>query len=135
MGVVNLGNIKNKPIFRSFRDIKHTWSDEENVGEFVKLDIPFVFREDKTYIVFLRSKGGTVTVDGSSISVSAIDLFTNMENLISLSGGVPLPIFSTHISYAISFPNYSGPDGPGIYILRPSKTAAVSLFDAGIYEL
>lgn len=135
MGVVNLGNIKNKPIFRLFRDIKHVWSDEENVGSFVKLDIPFVFSEDKTYIVLLRSINGSVTVDGNKINVKAINLSTNMERSISLSGGESFAVASTRISYAISFPSYSGPDGPGVYILRPSETSAASLFDAGIYEL
>ena len=135
MGVVNLGNIKNKPIFRLFKDIKHTWSNEENIGTFVKLDIPFVFSEDKTYIVLLRSIDGKVTVDGSEISVNAINLSTNMEKSISLSGGARMAVSSTHISYAISFPSYSGADGPGIYILRPKETSAVSLFDVGIYEL
>lgn len=135
MGVVNLGNIKNKPIFRLFKDIKHTWSDEEKIGTFVKLDIPFVFREDKTYIVFLRSKDGSVTVDGNVISVNAINLSTNMEESISLSGGAPMSVAYTNISYAISFPNYSLEDGPGVYILRPKESSAVSLFDVGIYEL
>lgn len=135
MGVVNLGNIKNKPIFRLFKDIKHVWSDEEQVGTFVKLDIPFVFREDKTYIVLLRSIDGSVTVDGSKIHVNAINISTNMEKSISLAGGAKFAVSETHISYAVSFPSYSGPDGPGVYILRPKETSAVSLFDAGIYEL
>lgn len=135
MGVVNLGNIKNKPIFRLFKDIKHTWSDAEKVGTFVKLDIPFVFREDKTYIVFLRSIDGSVTVDGSVKHVNAINLSTNFERSISLSGGASMAVSDTHISYAISFPSYSGVDGPGVYILRPKETSVVSLFDAGIYEL
>lgn len=135
MGVVNLGNIKNKPIFRLFRGIQHTWSDEEKVGTFVKLDIPFVFSENKTYIVLLRSTAGVVTVDGNKIQARAIDLATNMEYAISLSGGARMAVSSTYISYAISFPNYSGGDGPGVYILRPKETTAVSLFDAGIYEL
>ena len=135
MGTVNLGNIKNKPIFRLFKDIKHTWSDDEKVGTFVKLDIPFVFREDKTYIVLLRSIDGSVTVDGSTTRVNAINLSTNMERSISLSGGGRMAVADTHISYAISFPSYSGADGPGVYILRPKETSAVSLFDVGIYEL
>lgn len=135
MGVVNLGNIKNKPIFRLFKDIKHVWSDEEKVGTFVKLDIPFVFSEDKTYIVLLRSIDGSVEVDGSKIHVKAINISTNMERSISLSGGASFAVASTRISYAISFPSYSEPDGPGVYILRPSETSAASLFDVGIYEL
>lgn len=135
MGVVNLGNIKNKPIFRLFKNIKHIWSDDEKIGTFVKLDIPFVFREDKTYIVLLRSIAGSVTVDGSAIQVSAINLSTNMEQSISLSGGGRMSVSDTYISYAISFPNYSGEDGPGVYILRPKESSAASLFDAGIYEL
>lgn len=135
MGIVNLGNIKSKPIFRLFKEIKHIWSDEETVGSFVKLDIPFVFSENKTYIVLLRSINGSVTVDGNKINVKAINLSTNMERSISLSGGSSFAVSATRISYAISFPNYSGPDGPGIYILRPTETSAASLFDAGIYEL
>lgn len=135
MGVVNLGNIKNKPIFRLFKDIKHTWSDEEKVGTFVKLDIPFVFSEDKTYIVLLRSIDGNVTVNESTIHVNAINLSTNIERSISLSGGPSFAVSGTHISYAITFPTYSGPGGTGVYILRPKETSAVSLFDAGIYEL
>ena len=135
MGVVNLGNIKNKPIFRLFKDIKHTWSDEENVGTFVKLDIPFVFSENKTYIVLIRSIDGNITVNGSTTHVNAINISSNMERSISLSGGAVMPVSSTHISYAISFPTYSAPDGPGVYILRPKETSAVSLFDVGIYEL
>lgn len=135
MGVVNLGNIKNKPIFRLFKDIKHTWSAEEKVGTFVKLDIPFVFSENKTYIVLLRSIDGSVEVDGSKINVNAINLSTNMERSISLSGGARMAGSETHISYAVTFPTYSGPNGTGVYILRPKETSAVSLFDAGIYEL
>lgn len=135
MGVVNLGNIKSKPIFRLFKDIKHIWSDEETVGSFVKLDIPFVFSENKTYIVLLRSKDGNVTVDGNKINVQAINLSTNIERSISLSGGATFAVSATRISYAISFPTYSGSDGPGVYILRPKETSAASLFDAGIYEL
>lgn len=135
MGVVNLGNIKNKPIFRLFKDIRYTWSDEEKVGTFVKLDIPFVFSEDKTYIVFLRSRDGNVTVNESTIHVNAINLSTNIERSISLSGGPSFAVSETHISYAITFPTYSGPHGTGVYILRPKETSAVSLFDAGIYEL
>jgi hypothetical protein len=135
LGIVNLGNIKSKPIFRLFKDIKHIWSDEEAVGSFVKLDIPFVFSENKTYIVLLRSVDGTVTIDGNTINVKAINLSTNMERSISLSGGASFAVSTTSISYAISFPNYSEPGGPGVYILRPTKTSAASLFDAGIYEL
>jgi hypothetical protein len=135
LGVVNLGNIKNKPIFRLFKDIKHTWSDEEKVGTFVKLDIPFVFSENKTYIVLLRSIDGNVTVDGTKMNVDAINLSSNMERSISLSGGAKMSVSATHISYVISFPTYSGPDGTGVYILRPKETSAVSLFDVGIYEL
>lgn len=135
MGVVNLGNIKNKPIFSSFKDIKHIWSDEEKVGTFVKLDIPFVFSENKTYIVLLRSKDGSVTVDGNKINVKAINLSTNMEGSISLSGGASFAVSETRISYAVTFPTYSDPDGPGVYVLRPKETSAASLFDAGIYEL
>lgn len=135
MGVVNLGNIKSKPIFRLFKDIKHIWSDDEKVGTFIKLDIPFVFSENKTYIVLIRSKDGSVTVDEKTIHVNAINLSSNMEKSISLSGGAKFGVSATNISYAISFPNYSGPDGPGVYILRPSETSAASLFDAGIYEL
>ena len=135
MGTVNLGNIKRKPIFRSFKDITHTWSDEEVVGTFVKLDIPFVFSENKTYLVFLRSIDGSVTVDGNKIYVKAINLSTNLEGSISLSGGASFAVSATHISYSISFPTYSGPDGTGVYILRPKETSLVSLFDVGIYEL
>ena len=97
MGVVNLGNIKSKPIFRLFKDIKHIWSDEE-VGSFVKLDIPFVFSENKTYIVLLRSIDGSVTVDGNKINVKAINLSTNMERSISLSGGASFAVSATRIS-------------------------------------
>lgn len=135
MGVVNLGNIKNKPIFRLFRDIKHVWSDEENVGAFVKLDIPFVFSDNKTYIVLLRSIDGSVEVDGKKIQVKAINISTNMMKSISLSGGGSFAVSETHISYAVTFPSSSGPDGPGVYVLRPKETSAASLFDAGIYEL
>ena len=135
MGVVNLGNIKNKPIFRLFKDIQHIWRDEEKVGTFVKLDIPFVFSENKTYIVLLRSVAGNVTVDGSVIKVSSINLSSNMEKSISLSGGPRFAVSETYISYAVTFPTYSGPDGTGVYILRPKETSAASLFDAGIYEL
>lgn len=135
MATVNLGNIKRPPIFRLFKDIKHVWSDEEKVGSFVKLDIPFVFSENKTYIVLLRSIKGSVTVDGNKINVDAINLSTNMERSISLSGGASFAVSATKISYAISFPSYSGEDGPGVYILRPAETSAASLFDAGIYEL
>lgn len=135
MGVVNLGNIKSKPIFRLFKDIKHVWSDEEKVGAFVKLDIPFAFSENKTYIVLLRSKDGSVEVDGNKIQVKAINISTNMERSISLSGGASFAVSATRISYAVTFPNYSEPDGPGVYILRPTETSAASLFDAGIYEL
>lgn len=135
MGVVNLGNIKNKPIFRLFKDIKHTWTDEEKVGTFVKLDIPFVFSENKTYIVLLRSIDGSITVDGNKVNVNAINLSTNLEKSISLSGGGRFAVSETHISYAITFPTYSGPDGTGVYILRPKETSVASLFDAGIYEL
>ena len=135
MGVVNLGNIKNKPIFRLFKGIKHVWSDEEKVGAFVKLDIPFVFSENKTYIVLLRSIAGSVEVDGGKIPVKAINISTNIDRSISLSGGPSFAVSETHISYAVTFPSSSGPDGPGVYILRPKETSAASLFDAGIYEL
>lgn len=135
MGVVNLGNIKNKPIFRLFKDIKHVWSDEEKVGTFVKLDIPFVFSEDKTYIVLLRSINGSVEVNGKKIQVNAINISTNMERSISLSGGASFAVSETSISYAVTFPTYSGSDGPGVYVLRPKEASAASLFDAGIYEL
>lgn len=135
MGIVNLGNIKNKPKFRLFKEIKHVWSDEEKVGEFVKLDIPFVFSEDKTYIVLLRSKDGSVEVSGNKIQVKAINISTNMEKSISLSGGNSFAVFGTNLSYAVTFPSSSGPDGPGVYVLRPKETSAASLFDAGIYEL
>ena len=135
MGVVNLGNIKNKPIFRLFKGIKHVWSDEEKVGAFVKLDIPFVFSEDKTYIVLLRSIDGSVEVDGNKIQVKAINISTNMERSISLSGGSRFAVSDTSISYAVTFPSSSGPDGPGVYVLRPKEASVASLFDAGIYEL
>lgn len=135
MGVVNLGNIKNKPIFSLFKGIKHIWSDEEKVGTFVKLDIPFVFSENKTYIVLLRSIDGSVEVDGNKIQVKAINISTNMERSISLSGGASFAVSETRISYAVTFPSSSGPDGPGVYVLRPKETSVASLFDAGIYEL
>lgn len=135
MGVVNLGNIKNKPIIRVLKNVTHIWSDAEKVGEPVKLDIPFVFRQDKTYIVLLKSHSGTVTVDGSEVTVSAIDIFTNIEQGVSLSGGSKIAFSTTYFSYAISFVNYVGSSGPGVYILRPNETGAASLFDVGIYEL
>lgn len=135
MAVVNLGNIKRAPKVKQFNGIQHTWKDEEKPGKAIRLDIPFVFSNNKTYIVFIRSYSGTVKIDGREISVRAVDVFTNYLNGTIFSGGKTFLAISNEASFGISFPDYSSPDGPGIYILRPNETDAVSLFNIAIYEL
>lgn len=134
MSTVNLGTIKHAPIVRFYGQIKHVWKEEEAAGNLVKLDIPFTFEQNKTYIVLIRSYSGTVNIDGSDVSVSAIDLLTNRLRGIALSGGVPFPAFGINVSFAVTFPDYSS-GTPAVYILRPQKTDAASLFAVGIYEL
>lgn len=135
MAVVNLGNIKGAPKVKQFNGIQHTWKDEEKAGKAVRLDIPFVFSKNKTYIVFIRSYSSKVNIDGSEISVRAVDVLTNYLNGTIFSGGKTFRAISNDASFGISFPDYSSPDGPGIYILRPNETDAVSIFNIAIYEL
>lgn len=135
MAVVNLGNIKRAPKVKQFNGIQHTWKDEEKPGKAVRLNIPFVFSKNKTYIVFIRSYSSSANIDGSEISVRAIDVLTNYLNETIFSGGKTFRAISKDASFGISFPDYSSPDGPGIYILRPNETDAVSFFNIAIYEL
>lgn len=136
MGVVNLGNIKHAPIVKLFRGIQHVWSDAEKPGgDSIKLDIPFVFSKNKTYLVLIRSYSGKVTTDDGEISVRAIKIFTNRIGGASLSGGIPFNFLNNDYSFGITFPNYSVNGDIGVYIVRPEETDAVSLFDVGIYEL
>ena len=134
MGVVNLGNIKHAPIINVFSDIEYVWSDE-HVGISVKLDIPFVFREDKTYLVFVRSRGGKVIIDGSEVSVNAIEIFTNRIKGVSSSGGSPFYFTGTDYSFGITLPTIGETGELGVYIARPTKTSAASLFDVCVCEL
>ena len=135
MAVVNLGNIKRPPICNVFKGIKHTWKDEEAVGTAVKLDIPFVFSPNKTYLVFIRSISGKVTAGDSEIDVSAITVLTNRIDSTNLSGGSVFIPVAGKTSFGISIPDYSEPGGPAVYIIRPQVTDAVSLFDVGVCEL
>lgn len=135
MAVVNLGDIKRPPKVNQFNGIKHTWTNEESVGKAVKLDIPFVFSPNKTYIVFIRSYSSKVNIDSGEITVRAVDVLTNYLNGTIFSGGKVFHAISNDASFGISFPDYSSPDGPGIYILRPNETDAVSFFNIAIYEL
>ena len=134
MAVVNLGNIKHAPIINVFDDIKHVWSDEP-VGTSVKLDIPFVFYQNKTYIVFVRSRSGKVTIDGSEVSVNAIEIFTNRIKGVSGSGGAPFNFTGNYYSFGITLPTIGDTGELGVYIARPTKTSAASLFDVCICEL
>ena len=135
MAVVNLGNIKHPPICNVFKGIKHTWTDAEAVGKPVKLDIPFVFSKNKTYLVFIRSVSGTVATDNGNIDVSAIAVLTNRIDSTNLSGGSVFSPVAGKTSFGISIPDYSAPGGPVVYIIRPQVTDAVSLFDVGVCEL
>lgn len=135
MAVVNLGSIKRRPICKVFRNIKHTWTAEEAVGSPVKLDIPFVFSPNKTYLVFIRSISGKVTTDAGEIDVSATTVLTNRINGANLSGGSIFSPVAGKTSFGISIPDYSASDGPAVYIIRPQVTDAVSLFDVGVCEL
>lgn len=134
MAVVNLGNIKHAPIIKVFSDIKHVWSDEQ-VGKAVKLDVPFVFSKNKTYIVFVRSKSGKVIIDGSEVSVDAIEIITNRIKGISSSGGAPFNFIGNDYSFGITLPTIGDTAELGVYILRPTKTSAASLFDVCVCEL
>lgn len=134
MGVVNLGNIKHAPIINVFSDIKYVWSDE-HVGTSVKLDIPFVFYPNKTYIVFVRSRSGKVIIDGSEVSVNAIEIFTNRIKGVSSSGGAPFNFTGNDYSFGITLPTIGDTDELGVYIARPTKTSAASLFDVCVCEL
>lgn len=135
MAVVNLGNIQRPPKVNQFNGIQHKWSSDETVGKAVRLNIPFVFSPKKTYIVFIRSYSGKVTIDESEISVRAVDVLTNYLNGTIFSGGKTFRAISNDASFGVSFPDYSAPSGPGIYILRPAETDAVALFNVVIYEL
>lgn len=135
MTVVNLGNIKRPPICKVFKGIKHTWTSEEAVGSPVKFDIPFAFSPNKTYLVFIRSISGTVTVDDGDIDVSAITVLTNRIADTNLSGGSVFSPVAGKTSFGISIPSYAAPGGPAVYIIRPQVTDAVSLFDVGVCEL
>lgn len=135
MAVVNLGNIKGAPKVKQFNGIQHKWKDEEEPGKAIRLNVPFVFSKNKTYIVFIRSYSSNVNIGGSEISVRAVDVLTNYLNGTIFSGGKTFRAISNDASFGVSFPDYSSPDGPGIYILRPNETDAVSLFNIAIYEL
>lgn len=135
MSTVNLGNIKRPPKVRQFNGIKHKWTNDEAVGSAVKLDIPFVFSGDKTYIVLIRSYSGSVTIDDNKISVRAVSILTNYSNGTIMSGGEPFHAISNDAAFGISFPDYSASGGPAVFIVRPRETDDVSLFNVVIYEL
>lgn len=137
MGVVNLGNIKHAPIWKVFNGVKHTWTTDEAVGSPVKLDIPFSFSKNKTYLVFIRSYSASVDIEGVSTYVNAISVVTNrLDHNILAGGGVFKPIdVLGGLSFGITLPDYSEEGEPVVYIYRPSVTDAVSLFTVGIYEL
>lgn len=135
MAVVNLGNIKHAPIINVFSDIKHIWRDDEHVGRIVKLDVPFVFSPNKTYLVFVRSKSGKVIIEGNEVSVDAIEIFTNRIKSFSSSGGAPFNFTGSSYSFGITLPTSGDTGELGVYIARPTKTSAVSLFDVCVCEL
>lgn len=135
MAVVNLGNIKHAPIINVFSDIKHVWRDDEKVGKSVKLDVPFVFSPNKTYLVFVRSKSGKVIIDGKEVSVDAIEIFTNRIKGVSSSGGAPFNFTGNDYSFGITLPTSDDTGELGVYIARPTKTSAASLFDVCVCEL
>ena len=134
MGIVNLGTIKKAPKITPFINIKHYWKDNEKVGEFVKLDIPFTFDRNKTYIVLIRSNPGTVEIEGESVDVPAIKVITNRLQNIALSGNTPFSAVGTDFTFTLTFPDYSI-DSPGVYIIRPEGTKQASVFSVAIYEL
>lgn len=134
MGVVNLGNIKHAPIFKVYSRITHVWSGEP-VGKTIKLDIPFVFSSNKTYIVFIRSYSGKVTIDSGEVPVNAIKIFTNRVKGISFSGGVPFNFNKIDYSFGITLPTFGDTGELGVYIARPPETSAASLFDICVCEL
>lgn len=135
MAVVNLGNIKHAPIINVFSDITHVWRDDEHVGKIVKLDVPFVFSPNKTYIVFVRSKSGKVMIDEKEVPVDAIEIFTNRIKGFSSSGGAPFNFTGNYYSFGITLPVTGDTDELGVYIARPTKTSAASLFDVYVCEL
>ena len=135
MAVVNLGNIKHAPIINVFSDIKYVWSDE-HVGSSVKLDVPFVFSPNKTYLVLVRSKSGKVIIDKKEVSVDAIEIFTNRIKGVSSSGGAPFNFTGNDYSFGITLPTTTSDNAElGVYIARPTKTSAASLFDVCVCEL
>lgn len=132
MATVNLGSIKNSPISHLY-NIQRIWTDEV-VGKRIKLDIPFEFNKNKTYVVFVKSASGTVTIENNEVTVNAIDILTNDLSGVVLSGGGVFTGVGSNVSFGISFP-HDGVNGYGIYIARPKSTGVASLFNVGVFEL
>lgn len=134
MSIVNLGSVKNAPIYNGFYNVIHKWHDEA-VNDIVKIDLPFVFSEKKTYFVFLKSKSSTVEIEGNSVSVEAINIITNVPGGYALNGGsVFTPFYGTTLSCGVTLPNKRD-NVTGIYIRKPEVTGVVSVLDIGIFEL
>ena len=101
----------------------------------VKIDVPFTFSSKKTYFVFIKSRSGTVEIEGNNVSVNAINIITNDPENFALSGGcVFSPLTGFDMSFGVTFP-YSRDGINGIYIIRPKSTSVASIFDIGIFEL
>ena len=134
MSIVNLGSIKNAPIFHGYYNVIHKWSTEE-VNSNVKIDVPFTFSEKKTYFVFIKSKSATIKIEENNVNVGAINVITNIPSEYALSGGaIFTPFTNVGLSFGLTFPNKR--DGvTGIYIRRPVEIGVASVFDLGIFEL
>ena len=133
MGVVNLGSVKSAP---KFHTVSGTiiWGSTE-VAKPAKINTSFVFRKDRTYLVFVRSNKGDVMIGEERVSVNAINVMTNnVAKGIALSGGQVFTEFYMNLAFGVTIPE-EGNDGFGVYLVRPVSTDAASLFYLGIYEL
>ena len=132
MGVVNLGSIKNAPISKLYT-VQKKWAGESSGGR-IKLDVPFEFNKNKTYVVFIRSVSGSVTIENNEVAVAAIDILTNDLLGVVLSGGKVFTGVGSNVAFGITFPN-EGVGGYGIHIAKPGSTGVASIFNVGVFEL
>ena len=135
MPVVKLGSIKNAPIEHHFFAIPVYWSDSINKA---RINVPYDFKKNRTYIALVRGEKGTVQIEGSPVLIESSNVLTNFvsnNDLSTLSGGNVFDASaSVSFSFGISFPVEIEHEY-GIYVRKTRDGSVASIFSVVIYEL
>lgn len=130
MPIVNLGSIKNAPRYTQFLQVPVTWNSSTE-----KINIDFQFKTNRTYLVFVRSSVGTVTIENNDVSVNPTEVLTNQQDGYYVSGGdVFEALIGVSFSFGLTIPVISG-KSHGIEVRKTKSAGVASVFDVGIFEL